>query len=254
MNKKGETVCITGSSSGIGYALAMEFAKNGYDLVLTARRKEALKRLKEDIQEKYKVTVWVITEDLAKDIGAESLYRKIKEKNIQVDVLVNNAGFGYGGEFLEQSVKVDKDMATVNMYSVTMLTKLFGREMKSRKRGKILQVASTGAFHPGAYTAVYYATKAYIRSFSSAIRRELKPYNIKVSTLCPGAVKTDFAKRAGKKENKFAMDPKYVAKKAYRGLEKGKEFIVPKWYYKLLIKIPTIISGWLVERQQKRMI
>ena len=249
-----DIVCITGASSGIGYAMAMEFAKHGYYLVLTGRDRMALDDLEKKIRKRYQVKVWIMIEDLAEKTGAKSLYQQIREKNIEIDVLVNNAGIGYGGTFLEQPLEKDEDIIMVNMYSVTALTKLFGEDMKNRRRGKILQVASTGAFHPGPYTTVYYAAKAYVLSFSRALRRELKQYNIQVSVLCPGAVATNFSKRAGKKENPIAMKPEYVAKEAYKGLKKGKELIIPKWYYRLLVKIPPFLAVRLLEKQQKNMI
>lgn len=249
-----DIVCITGASSGIGYAMAMEFAKHGYYLVLSGRDRAALADLEKKIRERYQVKVWIIVEDLAEKNGARSLYRQMKEKKIEIDVLVNNAGLGYGGLFLEQPLEKDEDIVMVNMYSVTALTKLFGEDMKKRRKGKILQVASTGAFHPGPYTAVYYAAKAYVLSFSRAVRRELRQYNIQVSVLCPGAVATNFSKRAGKMENPIAMRPEYVAKEAYRGLKKGKELIIPKWYYRLLIKVPPFLAARMIEKQQKNMI
>lgn len=250
MNKN---VLITGASSGIGSALAKEFAKRGDCLFLTGRNEEALKRIQEEISKKSKVKVWIMVLDLQEEGAEERLYTETKKVCKSIDVLVNNAGFGYVGEFLACQRNCMEGMIAVNISVLTKLIMLYAADMKEQGSGEILNVASTGAYHPGPYTAVYYATKAYVLSLSEALSEELKPYNITVSAVCPGATRTQFSKRAGRKENKLAMSPEYVAKKAVGGLERKKRVIIPKFMYKCLVKIPRNIAAFFIGRQQKKL-
>ena len=227
---------ITGASSGIGYEMARVFAKNKHNLVLVARQEEVLKKLAEQLIREDGVKVYVIAMDLSKPQASSELYNKVKQLGLQVDTLINNAGFGYVGLFHEEELERDKDMIQVNISVLTELTKLFSRDMVERKEGSILNVASTGGYHAGPYTAVYYATKAYVLSFTEAIAKELEPYNIVVTALCPGATKTNFSKRAGKRDNKAAMSAEKVAEAGYKALMKKKTVMVPGIANKLLVK------------------
>lgn len=231
-------VLITGASSGIGLELAKVFAHHQHDLIIASRNKEKMDILKRELEANYKIKVYVCQVDLAEEDGVKLLYDKIKALNLEVDILVNNAGAGYVGEFKEATCDKDLSIMTLNMTSLTLLSKYFSQEMIKKGKGKILHVASTGAYHPGPYTAVYYATKAYVLSFSEALSVELKPYGITVSALCPGATKTNFAEASGKRNPKIAMDPSFVAKYAYKKLMKGKRVIVPGLRNQLFIKLP----------------
>lgn len=244
---------ITGASSGIGYEMARVFARNKHNLVLVARQEEALKNLAEQLIKEHGVKVYVIAMDLAKPQAAIELYDKVKRLEVEADILINNAGFGYVGPFYEEDLKKDIDMIQVNITALTELTKLFARDMVHRNRGGILNVASTGAYHAGPYTAVYYATKAYVLSFTEAIARELKDYNIAVTALCPGATKTNFAKRAGRRDNKAAMSPSKVAEAGYKALMKKKTVLVPGIANKLLVKVPRSLVKFFVERYQRKL-
>ena len=250
MKKK---VLITGASSGIGSAMAVEFANRGNDLFLTGRDKKALEKLQKKIVSVYKVQTWIFELDLEKEHAVEQLYAETKDKCNTIDILVNNAGYGYVGEFLSGRKGCIDGMINVNMRVLTHLISCYAKDMKEKGEGHILNVASTGSYHPGPYTAVYYATKAYVLSLSEALSEEFKPYGIIVSAVCPGATRTQFSKRAGRRENKFAMSPEYVAKKAIQGLVRKKRVIVPKFIYKCFIRIPRRIATFFIGRQQKKL-
>ncbi|RXI51524.1 short-chain dehydrogenase [Clostridium tetani] len=240
LKNKRKTVLITGASSGIGYELAHVFAENNYNLILIARRLDKLKKMKKYFSDNYKIFVGIIEKDLSKPRAAEDVFYKIKDLGFDIDVLVNNAGSGYCGFFHEIDLEKHKDVIQLNIVALTELTRLVTVDMVRRKSGGILNIASTGAYQPGPLIAVYYATKAYVLSFSEALYNELKPYNIKVTTLCPGTTSTEFAKNSGKGELKNAMSARTVAEIGYRALMKGKRVEVPGLLNKVLVFISKI--------------
>jgi short-subunit dehydrogenase len=235
-----KTVLITGASSGIGYELAKVFAEKGYNIVLVARRENILNEMAEKILKCYGVKTKVIQKDLTKINAAKEVFNEVKKSNINIDILVNNAGIGSCGFFHEIELKKHIDTININITALTELTRLFVKDMIERKQGKILNVASTGAYQPGPIIAVYYATKAYVLSFSEAICNELKHYNITVTALCPGTTSTEFSKNAGKCDLKNAMNPRKVAEIAYDGLMKGKKVVVPGILNKFLVFLSKI--------------
>ncbi|PHV70928.1 short-chain dehydrogenase [Sporanaerobium hydrogeniformans] len=247
-----EYVLITGASSGIGYELAKEFASNGYSLIVVARREEQLVQLKKQLETE-NIEVHVIVEDLSEKLAPYRLFKKVTALEGRVRILINNAGAGYVGEFLEQSEEKERELLELNIVSLTQITKLFAREMKKQGGGKILNVASTGAYHPGAYIASYYAAKAYVLSFTEALQMELAPYHIEVAALCPGATKTEFARRAGRQDAGIAMSAEEVAKKAYRGLVRGKKVIFPSVIQRLFVCIPRRWAKKLVANYQRKL-
>lgn len=249
-----DTVLITGASGGIGYELAKIFAENNYNIVLVARSVHKLKELSQKLKNEYGIEVYIIVQDLSEAGAAQKIYDDVKEMPLKIDILVNNAGAGYVGLFHEKPLDMDLRMIQLNITTLTELTKLFAREMVKRKKGKILNVASTGSFEPGPFTAVYYATKAYVLSFSEAIYRELKPYNITVTALCPGATKTNFAENAGKRDSKISMAPNKVAKAAYKALMENKRIAVPGIMNKIFIMLPRNFTGKMVGKYQKNLI
>lgn len=246
-----ENVLITGATSGIGYELAKIFAKNNYNLIIAARNKALLDSIKVEFEKEYGINVSVFEKDLSKKGSAVELFNEVKSENLQVDILINNAGAGYVGEFLDEDCKKDEEIMELNMNSLTVLTKLFAKEMVRKRSGKILNVASTGSYHPGPYTAVYYATKSYVLSLTEALAVELKPYNVQVSALCPGATKTNFSKSAGKEDNPTAMKPSYVAEKAYKGLMRKKTTIIPGLQYKAFVMLPRKLITPIIGKYQK---
>src|ERR1700757_3450228 len=197
MNQNKFTALITGASGGIGYELAKLFAKDRYNLVLVARTTPKLSRFADELQRHYGVSVRPITQDLSWRQAPESLWDDLQHSRIQVDVLVNNAGYGIRGEFANMPLEEDLGMMQLNMVTLTLLTKLFLRPMIERGTGKILNVASTAGFQPGPLMAVYYATKAYVISFSEALASELSGTGVTATCLCPGATDTGFQGRAG---------------------------------------------------------
>lgn len=250
MNK--DTVLITGASSGIGYALARVFASHEYNLILVARNSKKLDELADELRNQYNTRVDVIIQDLSQASSAKKVFNDVMNMKLTVDILVNNAGIGNVGFFHETEISRDTEMIQLNIGTLTELTKLFSREMVNRRKGKILNVGSTGSFAPGPFIAVYYATKAYVLSFSRAVSKELKPYGVTVTALCPGAVRTNFCKTAGKRDMPGAMEAKVVAEAAYRGLLKNKKVIVPGILNKILVRLPQgIVSSANFKNQQK---
>lgn len=240
--KQHKNVLITGASRGIGYELSKLFAKDGYNLVLVARDRQRLEALSTELQSKYLTDCRIFQKDLSLPDAAAELYNELKAADISVDVLVNNAGSGCCGLFHEMDLKKIHVMLELNMTSLTVLTNLISKEMARRGQGRILNVASTGSYQPGPYIAAYYATKAYVLSFSEAIYQELKDYGIIVSTICPGATLTEFSKRAGKADMKNAMSAEKVAGIAFKGFKKGKRLIIPGTGNKIGIFLSKILS------------
>ncbi len=188
----GNTALVTGASSGIGAEFARLHAAKGGDLVLVARREDALNQLKSELEKAYGIKATVIVADLAQPDAAEKIFAATEAAKIQVDILINNAGFGGHGKFHERDLTQDQAMMQVNMVSLVNLTHIYLQGMVSRNSGKILHVASTAAFLPGPLQAVYYATKAFVVSFSQAIAQEISDTNVTSTVLCPGAVDTGF--------------------------------------------------------------
>ncbi|OFX25286.1 MAG: hypothetical protein A2033_07595 [Bacteroidetes bacterium GWA2_31_9] len=192
-----QTVLITGASSGIGKETAYVFAKNNYNLILIARRKDVLENIKIDIESKFKINVTIIILDLSDINSSNEVYRIIKEKNLLVDILINNAGFGLSGNFIDIDIENESNMLLLNMITLTKLTKLFLRDMVKNDSGTIINIASTGAFQPVPYMACYGAIKAYVLNFTEAIAYELRKTKVKIIAICPGATESEFSKVAG---------------------------------------------------------
>lgn len=224
------TAIITGASSGIGREMAMILSGMGYDLVLAARRGDKLREL----AKKLKTACEIMTVDLSKEENCYSLYERCKEKD--VEILVNNAGFGAFGDFGETPISRDMEMVDINVKAVHILTKLFLLEFKAKNCGKILNVASAAGFMPeGPMLSTYYATKAYVLSLSRGIAKELKKSKsaVTVSALCPGPVKTEFDAVAGIDFQGVGMSAKKCAEIGISGMMKGKTVIVPGFLMKL---------------------
>lgn len=220
---------VTGASSGIGYDISKYLAKRGYDIIAVARNKRALENLKSEI----KTNVKIICTDLSLKDNCIQLYEKLKED--EIDVLINNAGFGMYGNFDVLDLNKEIEMINVNIIACDILTKLFLRDMKKRNRGFILNVGSLAGFMPGPLMSSYYASKSYVVKLTQAIRKELKKSKsgVSVSVLCPGPVNTNFNNTAGVK---FAVKPlssEYVAKYAIDMMFKRKLVIVPGFTIKL---------------------
>lgn len=223
-----KTVLITGASDGIGRELAYKYAEDNFRLILAARNEMKLMKLADELKN---TTVIVKAKDLSNMNQIHELFQELQQEKIHVDVLVNNAGFGLYGDFINTSAEEELNMIDLNIKSITLLTKLFLPDMISKKSGQVLNVASTAAFQPGPLMAVYYGTKAYVLSFSEAIENELKGTGVSVFVLCPGPTKTSFSERANLGQSKLfksgVMEVKTVADAAYEGMKKGKTLIIP---------------------------
>lgn len=229
-SKRRKTALITGASGGIGYELAKLFARDGYDLVLVARSESKLGQLATELKERFSTSVIVLVKDLSKPSSPEEIFAQLQTQSVRVDVLVNNAGFGGYGLFSQTDLTMELEMMQVNMVSLTHLTKLFLKDMLAQGEGKILNLASTAAFQPGPLMAVYFATKAYVLSFSEALAEELRGSGVTVTALCPGPTATGFKKRATLEASKLftgqVMDSKTVAELGYRGLFNNQTVVV----------------------------
>jgi len=226
-----KTALITGASSGIGYELAKILAKNCDVLVLVSRRQERLLEVKKELENSSRVFVKIIVKDLSQPGAVDDIYRELESEKISVDILINNAGVGHLGSFTETDWRHDTDMIATNIMALTHMTKLFVKDMIVRKNGKIINVASTAAFQPGPFMAVYYASKAYVLSFSEAIANELQGTGVTVTALCPGPTATDFAKVAEMERSRlFSIKPPAsaaaVARYGYDAMMKGKTVAV----------------------------
>ncbi|MFT6675370.1 MAG: short-subunit dehydrogenase [Sulfitobacter sp.] len=221
----GNTALVTGASSGIGKEIARYHAAKGGDLILTARRAEALNALKAELEQKHGITAHVFALDLGAAGGAEALYQQIKAAGLQVDVLINNAGFGGQGAHIDRPLADELAMIDLNVTALVALTHLVASDMVKQGGGKILQVASTAAFMPGPNQAVYFATKAFVKSFSEAIDQELRSQGVTSTVLAPGYVETEFAKRSNLEGTKLVSGggktPESAAKHGYDAMLRG---------------------------------
>ncbi len=260
MNK---VALVTGASSGIGRALLDCFAADGIDLVITARDEAALTKAAEEITKKYGVSVTTIPADLSEPGAARWLFDEVERRGLVVEYLVNNAGFGHYGFFHEADAKKMDDMVQVNVAALVTLTRLFLPGMVARRSGRILQVSSLAGFQPGPLMAVYYATKAFVTSFSEAIAEELSGTGVTVTCLCPGPVHTQFAARAEFNHSRIFQKShiataEEVAAYGYRAMMAGKVLAVHGFNNRLLAFIGRFIPRrilvklvrWMQEKRE----
>ena len=256
-----KTALITGASAGIGYELAKLFAKDHHNLVLVARSADKLTRVANELQRQFSTSAKAVPIDLTANPAPRFLVDQLQREGIAVDILVNNAGYGVFGEFAKIPLEEDFGQIQLNVAALTQLTKLFLGPMRERHSGRILNVASTAGFQPGPMMAVYYATKAYVISFSEALANELKDSGVTVTCLCPGVTDTGFQGRAGTDKTLLfkAMRPmaaKTVARDGYRGLMAGKTLVISGFRNWLLAeslrvsprKLVTAVSRRLLDR------
>lgn len=256
--QKRPVTLITGASAGIGAALAHEFAAHGHELVLTARREQALAALADAIAAKGAPRPTVLRADLTRTDATEAIAEALGQRGLEPDGVVNNAGFGLLGQADELDRAEQLAMIDLNVRALTDLSLAFIDSLK-RHRGGLLNVASIAAFMPGPGMAVYYATKAYVLSFSEALHRELKPKGVRVTVLCPGPVPTEFQARAGMSGDAFprllTRSAERVARDGYRGLMQGRRVVVPgspnRAVTTMIRFTPHRILLELIARQQK---
>jgi len=255
-----KTALITGASSGIGYELARLFARDRYNLVLVARSADELGKLASQLTSDNGISVKVIPKDLSLSAAPQEIFDQIQKEGITIDILINNAGFGTYGTFSNTNLKDELEMMQVNMGSPTHLTKLFLPGMIARGQGRILNVASMGAFQPGPLIAVYCASKSYMLSFTEALAEELRGTGVTMTALCPGPVRTGFARRAKTEKTRAMMrsllnevwEAKDVAAIGYDGLMKGKTVVIPgkKYIFSSFIVrlVPRKLARWSAKK------
>ena len=245
-------VLITGATSGIGLSMAKVFAQRGNTLIITASDQQRLNITKRALQKAYHVSVEAICQDLSEPDAARKLYQKIKEKKYMVNILVNNAGFGLVGSEKDLKLEQEEKMLAVNITALTQLCHLFLKDMSHQKEGKILNVASTGAFQPGPYTAAYFARKSYVASFSRALRVEAQEYGVQVCTLYPGSTRTAFFEKTGTRTPIWAMNPDKVARIAYVKLWENEGAIMPGIIDRIVRWIPSEIKIRFIAKMKHR--
>lgn len=247
---------ITGASTGIGYEFARLFAREGYHLVVVARQAPRLADVKAELEQQFHVPVKAVVKDLAVPSAPDEIFAELRREGITVEVLVNNAGFGTHGPFAEADLAEQRDMMQVNMVALTHLTRLLLPGMVAQNSGKLLNVASTAAFQPGPLMAVYYASKAYVLSFSEALANELRGTGVTVTALCPGPTRTGFQDRAGVGHTRLMSgriaDAASVAREGFRGLMAGAPVVIPGFRNKLLAISVRLLPRRLITRIVRR--
>ena len=235
-------VLITGASQGIGYEFAKLFAADGHHLVLLARDEKRLREIAAELQARHDVKVLVLPKDLAKPNAALEIFDELKRAQVQVTVLVNNAGFSVPGRFAEVDWQRHFDLLQVNITALVQLTHWFVKPMLARREGKILNVSSIAGFMPGPYQSIYYASKAFVHLFSQALAKELAGTGVTVTTVYPGLTKTQFHSRAGiQRPGKFVMmSAATVARMGYRGMLAGRRTVITGWRNWALVSFASV--------------
>ena len=236
-----EYALITGASSGIGLAFAHTFAQKGHNLILVARSEDKLKAIAADLSSKYSIKVEVVVKDLSLAVSSDQLYTDVKKAGWYVKYLVNNAGLGVGGKFLEADLQDNVNLVNLNIINLIKLTNLFGKEMLEGQGGKILNVASIAAFFPGPFLSTYYASKSFVLSFTEALAAEYSQSNVSFTALCPGLTESKFGERAGVEKSSFWTQKKMKADEVteigYKALMKGQTIVIPGITNRIFVSI-----------------
>jgi hypothetical protein len=254
-NKK--CVLITGGTSGVGLELARLFAKDSYNLIIVARDMNELSTTKQQLQSEFGCEVTTVAKDLFNPDNAFALYDEINAKGMQVDVLVNDAGQGQYGEFKDTDIRRELDIINLNICSLVVLTKLYLKEMVSRGDGKILNLSSIASKTPGPWQSVYHATKAFVQSFTEAVRSEVKDKGVTLTVLLPGATDTDFFNKAEMQDSKIVAggklgDAAEVAKKGYDALMNGDDMVVTGFKNKMMVGMSNLMTDEAAADQMKK--
>lgn len=258
-----KTILITGATGGIGRELCQVFASHKHNLILVGRNEIKLLNLKDDLQREYPIQIDFILADLSLPNASKIIYEQIIEKQLRIDVLCNVAGLGVYGDFLDRNLEDHKELLEVNLHAVVELCHYFGNKMKKEEKGKIINIASISAFFPGPYMATYYASKAYILSFSIALAKELKPYNVGVSVVCPGVIPTEFYPKAcADMRHSYLLErmplaiPKALARIIYNKAMHNKLIIkngfINRIYIFLSIFLPLRLKAFIVSWIQRK--
>jgi len=259
MTLNGPLALITGASSGIGKALAENFAEHGYDVILSARSVAKMEAHAAELGDRFGVAAHVIAADLESPAGPAELHAEIRRRGLMLNALVNNAGYGTFGEFKHMTLESQLGMMQLNMTSLVALAHLFLPDLVARRSGRIMNVASTAAFQPGPLMAVYYATKAYVLSFSEALAEELRGTGVTVTALCPGPTATGFSARAHMQDSGLfkgllaVSDARSVARAGYEGFRAGKRIVIPGLLNKMSAQSSRLTPRGLMTRVVKGM-
>lgn len=243
-----ETVLITGASAGIGRELARCFAADGSALVLTGRDATALAAVAAEVEREFGITVTALVAELGTEAGIDALVAQIERAELQIDVLVNNAGFGIHGNFVTNSPDVEQALTTVHVTAPWRLTKAFLPGMVQRGRGGVLNVGSVYSFSPAPWQALYGAAKSWVLSFSLAVREEVRGTGVRVTALCPGTTLSRFRTRQGHRDRAswLTLTSAAVAQAGHAGFRRDRAVVVPGFYYKLYVwAARTLPTGWL---------
>jgi len=257
MRDNAQYALVTGGTSGIGYELAKLLAKDGYNLVIAARDITELNNVSADLTKMYKVEVVTISKDLFDPQNAFALYKEIENLGITIHILVNDAGQGQYGEFVDTDINRELDIINLNISSLVILTKLFLKDMVDRREGKILNLSSIASKLPGPYQSVYHGTKAFVQSFTEAIRSEVKDRGITVTALLPGATDTDFFNKADMLQSKQVVeheldDPAKVAQDGYEALMNNDDMVVSGFKNKMQVAMANITPDEQVADKVKK--
>lgn len=244
-----QTAIITGGASGLGYSFAELLAKKNYSLILIDINEKKLYKIKNNFIQRFNTDIRIIIQDLSITEAATELYKAINCQKI--DILINNVGFGVKGKFIDTDWRKENQMIQLHILLLTQLTKLVLKDMVKNKSGKILNISSMAAFQPGPLMAVYYATKAYILSFSEAIAREVKTAGVTVTALCPGPTKTNFQKTVGSEQSilvkrNWLSSPEKVVQYGYKAMMQGKTIAIPVFFDRILLTAQRFLSRKIV--------
>ena len=247
MKEQKNYALVTGGTSGIGYELVRLLAADGYNLIIVARHENDLIRVANEIKENFSVDVVSIAKDLFNPENAFDLYNQVKTKNLRVDILINDAGQGVYGEFKDTDVRRELDIINLNISSLVVLTKLFLKDMLAQDQGRIMNLSSIASKIPGPWQSVYHGTKAFVQSFTEAVRSEVKETNVTLTALLPGATNTDFFNKADMEQSKIVQegkldDPVTVAKDGYEAMMKGDDKVISGWKNKMQVTMANMTS------------
>jgi uncharacterized protein len=248
---------VTGGTSGIGYELVKLLAKDKYNLIIVARHETDLRRVADEMTSEHGVDVITLSKDLFNRENAFDIYTEVKAKGIDIDILINDAGHGHYGEFVDTDITMELKIIDLNISSLVILTKLFLQDMVTRGFGKILNVSSIASKVPGPWQSVYHGTKAFVQSFTEAIRSEVKDTGVTITALLPGATDTDFFNKAGMNESKVVQEGKLykasgVAKDGYTALMKGDDMVISGVMNKIQVAMSNITSDEKVADKMKK--
>lgn len=257
MSDQKKYALVTGATSGIGKELAKLLAKDQYNLVIVARNQDVLNDTANELKLESGVEIRTLAKDLFKREAAFEVYDEVKRQGIQIDVLVNDAGQGQYGEFVETDLNRELDIIQLNIGAYVILTKLFLKDMVARKEGKILNVASIASKLPGPYQAVYHGTKAFVHSFNEAVRSEIKDSGVTLTSLLPGVTDTDFFNKAEMQDSKIVQeggmaDPADVAKDGYEALMAGDDMVISGFKNKMQVSLGNITPDSMVADAMKK--